>query len=258
IHNVSGGVRGDVNIIENYARTMRKFNDTIVNFYANLTGKSTKQVSDWMDAETWFTGTEAVNHGFVKNSTEEVSFTNSISPELFPYKNLSALNLYNSFVKAPGNENDDENFNLNTDMNKLIEAFVNKLKELGVITDSADQQSTAPMTADAMTNAMTEAFKDFDIPTMVNTAVADMFKDGLPEPLANALSTSMTTVVDEKLKNYATSESVKDLQTNLKEVEKNVANNTGGAQPKKKESSPANAEDKYEHDGVSWGNQDAE
>ena len=249
IHNVSGGICGDVNMIENYAKMMRKFNDTIVNFYADLTGKTAEEVNAWMDAETWFTGPEAVEHGFVKNLLGEQPFTNLLNADHFPYKNKSALNLYNSFVKPEPLTNEDENFNLTTDMNKLIEGIINGLKSAGFIPANATDAGK-PLTEDGLTNALTNALKDFNISDMVNQSVNEMFKDGLPEAMTNALNSAFTAAMDEKLKNYATTEQ-------MQEVEKAVANNAGGAKPKNKGGEPEN-DYKYEHEGISFGKKDDE
>lgn len=259
IHNVSGGIRGDVNVIENYARTMRKFNDKIVEFYVNLTGKTTKQISDWMDAETWFTGDEAVANGFVKNSTEKANFTNAIAPEMFPYKNTAALNLYNSFVKAvPTNEK----FNLNiNNVNEFVQAIIDAFKAENFF-GNKDGSKPTPLTEENMTNALNKAFEGLDISNMVNTALNDMFKDGLPEALQNALTTSVGTTMDEKLKNFTKSDDIKDFvkkddikdfatKQELTDLEEEIANNAGPARPKnKKDNTP---EDQFDHEGVSFG-----
>jgi ATP-dependent Clp endopeptidase proteolytic subunit ClpP len=99
IHNASGGVWGDVDTIERYAATMRKFNNTIRDFYASSTGLRKEDVTKMMDAETWLTSTEAKNKGFVKNVTPSASFTNYIPSEDWSYNNKAILNQYNSFVK---------------------------------------------------------------------------------------------------------------------------------------------------------------
>lgn len=103
IHNVSGGVWGDVNMIESYARATRKFNDRITNFYAESTGLSTTIIGNMMDAETWMDANEAKEKGFVKNVTGKVEFSNSIKPENWPFENTAILNSYNAQVKEPEN-----------------------------------------------------------------------------------------------------------------------------------------------------------
>lgn len=46
------------------AGLLEKIDGTLAQTYADRTGKSTEQIAEWMAAETWFTGEEAVEHGF--------------------------------------------------------------------------------------------------------------------------------------------------------------------------------------------------
>lgn len=101
IHNAGGAIMGDVNVVENYARVLRKFNDNITGFYAKATGLSNKVLGEMMDQETWLTATEAKEKGFIKNITGQENFTNKIKAEQWPFENMAVLNTYNSFVKEP-------------------------------------------------------------------------------------------------------------------------------------------------------------
>lgn len=104
VHNASGGVYGDVYTVENYAKTLRKFNNTIRDFYTDATGMSQNEIKKLMDEETWLTGEEAVNKKFVKKLTQESTFNNSISLDQWKFKNISVLNAYNSSVVEPPKE----------------------------------------------------------------------------------------------------------------------------------------------------------
>lgn len=267
IHNVSGWTWGDVNQIENYARTMRKFNDTIVEFYSTLTGKSKEQVSDWMNAETWFTGVEAAEYGFVNKCTgQEVEFKNTIDPQLFPYQNQSALAAYNSFVGKPKpTDNQEETLIINdSNMNKFIEAIVNAFKSQNLIAQPKPKESgeggdnpenggeapaTAELTEESLTNAFTEAFNGFDFSEMIDNRLNEMFKDGLPENLQNALGKLISNKLDEnKGDNPLESEEFQNLKNEVEEIKGQIVDNTGGAKPK----NTGNPIDVNEHDGVTW------
>lgn len=100
IHNVSGGVYGDVNIVENYARSLRKFNDATRDFYATATGIAKENITKMMNAETWMTADEAKEKGFIKNVSGGATFTNEIPKENWHYSNAAVLNIYNHSVKA--------------------------------------------------------------------------------------------------------------------------------------------------------------
>lgn len=103
IHNVSGGIWGDVNEIENYSKTLRKFNNTIRDYYSNETGLPPETVSALMNKETWLTAQEAKDKGFVKNITGETNFKNAIKPEHWQFSNTTVLAAYNSFTKTVKN-----------------------------------------------------------------------------------------------------------------------------------------------------------
>jgi ATP-dependent protease ClpP protease subunit len=132
IHNVSGVIWGDVNIIENYAKSMRKFNDAITGFYAKATGLSETVIGNMMDAETWMIASEAKDKGFVKNIDGAADFNNSIKPEHWPYKNTAVLNAYNSAVKVPSGapEVEHKSFfsNLQNEFMKVIDTLKGAIK----------------------------------------------------------------------------------------------------------------------------------
>jgi ATP-dependent Clp endopeptidase proteolytic subunit ClpP len=127
IHNVSGGAYGDVNMMENYAKSMRKFNDSIVTFYAKATGLSETVIGNMMDKETWMTAEEAKEKGFIKNIDGKADFTNTIKPEHWPFENTAVLNAYNSAVKVPSakEEGDHKSFftTLQNGFMKLIDSL---------------------------------------------------------------------------------------------------------------------------------------
>lgn len=334
IHNVSGGVRGDVDVIENYAKIMRKFNDRIENFYVELTGKDNATVAAWMNAETWFTGDEANTNGFVKNVTGEEKFTNTIAPEAFPYKNTAALSLYNSFVKLPiknfstedkkfledmmphhemaidmakevlkttedpyiqalagsiinaqtneiekmqeelnGNgeaenkkkkkpmkmsANFMDNFlNPNTDMNKFTEAlknaFASTLKDAGFIANKEGDQPK-PLTAEGITNAFSTAMESIDFAALVNESVTTLFADGVPDGLQNALTPVLSNSLKNALKDVPTKADIDAVSTELENAKKDFVKNAKPAAPKKGEKENEDLDNKFEHDGITWGN----
>lgn len=165
IHNVSGGTWGDVNDIENYAASLRQFNDATRDFYANYTGLSATVISNMMNAETWMTAQQALDKKFIKSIAGSVEFTNSISADNWQFKNMAVLQAYNS-----------SSIKNDTDMvNKIVEGITNALKELGLMkVDGATNVAIQPITNEALTAALTTALAGVstDIETMVNTAVA--------------------------------------------------------------------------------------
>lgn len=83
---------GNASEIRKTADMLDKVDNTIVADYANKTQADEQQIRDWMQAETWFTAQEAVEHGFVdgiiqrSNSSTENKFTNK-AWDLSVYKN---------------------------------------------------------------------------------------------------------------------------------------------------------------------------
>lgn len=65
IHNASGGVWGDKNAMRDTADLLEKVEGAIVADYTGKTGKEEQQIIDWMNAETWFSASEAIESGFV-------------------------------------------------------------------------------------------------------------------------------------------------------------------------------------------------
>jgi ATP-dependent protease ClpP protease subunit len=65
IHNAWGVCAGGELEMLDYAALLRKCTGNIVATYQARTGKDEKQIRAWMDAETWFTASEAKRHGFV-------------------------------------------------------------------------------------------------------------------------------------------------------------------------------------------------
>jgi ATP-dependent protease ClpP protease subunit len=116
IHNIQMSVWGDIVQCENQVKAGRKFNDLINELYVKVTGKDAKTIGNWMNNETWFTADEAKKNNFVTTVTNKASFTNSIKPEQWPFKDKGILNQYNSFTQL---NNED------MDLKKVEEAIKN-------------------------------------------------------------------------------------------------------------------------------------
>lgn len=80
IHNARGVAIGEAKDMRKTADVLDKLTGTIVDDYAEKTGKSEKQIREWMDAETWFTAQEALDAGFV----DEIEDTPAVAAEIDP------------------------------------------------------------------------------------------------------------------------------------------------------------------------------
>lgn len=65
IHHPWGWAAGNAADLREYADLLDKVDVSIVAAYAKKTGQDVGAVIAWMDAETWFTAAEALEHGFV-------------------------------------------------------------------------------------------------------------------------------------------------------------------------------------------------
>lgn len=75
IHNASGAVWGDKAAMRETADLLEKIEGSIIGDYKAKTGKDEQQIVDWMNAETWFSAAEAIEHGFVDRLAPEASKT---------------------------------------------------------------------------------------------------------------------------------------------------------------------------------------
>lgn len=64
IHNPWMLAIGDAADMRHAADTLDKVQESLIRTYADETKNTQRQVREWMDAETWFTADEAVEHGF--------------------------------------------------------------------------------------------------------------------------------------------------------------------------------------------------
>lgn len=65
IHNASGMAWGDKTDLRETANLLEKVEGVIVNDYTSKTGKDAAEIVAMMEAETWFTATEALANGFI-------------------------------------------------------------------------------------------------------------------------------------------------------------------------------------------------
>lgn len=75
IHNGWTLAMGDRHALTETAALLEKVDGAIVDDYAKRTGASAEQLHEWMDAETWFTAAEAVEHGFADRIAEPAGGT---------------------------------------------------------------------------------------------------------------------------------------------------------------------------------------
>lgn len=94
IHNARMFAGGTAEDFEAAAKFLRTVNRTIADTYVARTGNSADKIKKLMDAETWFTGQEALDEGFataiVKNKTAEDARAQITVDASFKYRNVPA------------------------------------------------------------------------------------------------------------------------------------------------------------------------
>ena len=75
------------------AERLEKLRQSCVSIYQDKTGATEDEISEWLKAETYFSGTEAKEHGFADVLTDEVKIEPAESPEMqerFGFRNAPA------------------------------------------------------------------------------------------------------------------------------------------------------------------------
>lgn len=224
MHTVSGGVYGNVDQIENYSRTMRKFNDSIRDLYSTKSGMRKEEVTKLMEAETWLTAKDAKTKGFVKVVGETVKFENKIDKEKFVefYSNEAVLNSYNGDVK-PDSQTDQ-----NEDMKKfwkdLATEIQNALKGVKPVAATADPIADQQTLINNMAAAVAKPFENLDA-TMepILTAAIKAAIDALPKPVIDAAA--LQVAVDAAVAPFK--KQITDLETANADLEQEIADKLG-------------------------------
>lgn len=238
IHNVSGFTWGDVNQIENYAVTMRKFNDSVRDFYANATGKRKEDITKMMNAETWMTADEAKDNGFVKEITNEEKFSNAISKEHWQFSNMAVFNAYNSNVgNLPPTPIIQNQFD---EMKKFFQDLANKI--MNAVKDvkapeNNDHASLMNAIASAISKPITDAADAFEAAANDSSlsALTNAINAKEDNDIKKLLNSLVSSAVAEALKNNT---EIADLKKKNEDLEKEITNMKGKPTNSKEEETP--------------------
>lgn len=75
IHNPRGFAAGDEAEMQRVAALLRNVKANLVDTYRDRTGNTAEKLAAWMDEETWFSATAAVEHGFATAVSKETPVT---------------------------------------------------------------------------------------------------------------------------------------------------------------------------------------
>jgi ATP-dependent Clp protease protease subunit len=90
IHRALTYAMGNVQDLRDSADLLERIDTILAADYVAKTGQTEQQIIDWMDAETYFFGQEAVDAGFV-GSVAETGAQNKISWDISAYKNAPRI-----------------------------------------------------------------------------------------------------------------------------------------------------------------------
>lgn len=77
IHNAWNCVCGNKSEMRDMADTLESFDDSMILLYAKKTGMAEKDIATMMDAETWISGTDAVEMGFATSTLDSDNIAES-------------------------------------------------------------------------------------------------------------------------------------------------------------------------------------
>lgn len=229
IHNVSGFAWGDVNEVENMAATLRKFNNSIRDFYANATGIRKEDITKMMDAETWMTAEEAKTKGFIAKVSGEVKFSNMIPEDQWQYSNRAVLNAYNAAAQPKQPNTSISNQNQFEDMKKFFQDLGNQIMNAikGVQQpENNDHQALMNSISQAISQPFQSAADQVEeaVNTVAQNAAATAVQNAI-KPLTNRITDLETANADLKKKN-------EDLETEITNIKGKPSNENTPDGPK--------------------------
>lgn len=236
IHNVSGFVWGDVDQVEKYYNTLRKFNNRSRDFYAEATGKSKDDIEQMMKEETWLTADEAREMGFISVVEGEAQFEQHIPAEKWIYNNKTVLNAYNSFAKKnadPGTQLTQKFDDMKKWFSNLAEGIMNAIKKvekpandshealmenIGKAVSQTISQASEKVEEELSTstkNSFTEYLKTEEFKNSVTEIVKQAVTEAIDAKPDSNFSKAVNALVEPQLKKLVTEETVNQIKSDF-------------------------------------------
>ena len=160
--------------LQKYLEALATIKENIISLYAKKTGRTKDEVTAWMDAESWWTGPQAKENGFVDELTDEetnatyenrggVLFVNSVSmgadfdkaPEFVRNRVKRVVN--NQPAGQPGKQQEVQDM----DPKDSIKTVDDLRKAYPTLVDQIEQ-ATRTAATEAATNAERKRIKDLE------------------------------------------------------------------------------------------------
>lgn len=88
IHKPLGGVMGTAEDMRSVADTLDKIQETLVETYVARSGQDSSVIQEMVDAETWLTAAEVLEHGLVDNITEAKKLAAYVDVKKHNFRNM--------------------------------------------------------------------------------------------------------------------------------------------------------------------------
>ena len=151
VHPAKMGLYGyyEVGDLESFIEALTTIKKNIVSLYAKKTGRTEDEVTDWMDATSWWTGEEAKENGFVDALVdEEPSVVENRDGILF----VNAVSMNLPFEQAPKTVKD----NLAATAAGCTDNRHEEVNDMAEITSAAELRETYPDLVTQIENAAAE------------------------------------------------------------------------------------------------------
>jgi hypothetical protein len=202
-----------------------------------------------MNEETWFTGQEAADNGFVGECLPRENFTNSISPDRWPFSNKAVLNSYNKQV----------NQIINMDLNKFKEDLLNGIKDIFSNKNSKpeDQAAAVANAVATQVNALMDAERADRETAIANAVSAAIANATTGEVFTNAVTAAVNKALETIPANIQTAiDNVASAAPKVEDFTKlvnDLGEKLGNKQPAGNGSGTPGKVDASNHPGIVWG-----
>ena len=145
IHDPWVSITGNAEELTREADLLEKLEDTMAEIYADKSGREKDEIRQWMHAETYMSGTEAVEFGFagsIEEAEEEAAYTDKFNLKaLFGSARPQPPAQRPAAQRAASARND----NNNKETKKMNEKLRRMLEAKGLAADATDEQAQAFM-----------------------------------------------------------------------------------------------------------------
>lgn len=271
IHNIQGGVQGDINDVESYLTQMRGFNNQIIEGYSKQTGIAPEEIKSMMDVTTYMKSDEAARLGFITGVVDLSSKGKQIENRSGEFKKtfdkLAASVVkedvktsiekttktikgksmkYNSLLNLASEASEDQRFGAIQALKNSFADLENKLtKKTSEIESLTAKKSELENSVTTLTATVSAIESEKQLLNMVNKAGVQL-SDTQKVEVKKRLAVINSITEDEELKNSFEKDLVEYIKTNG--VKTDEEHSGGGKRPTNDKKDDMSYEDKVLHE----------